>query len=213
MRISDRVQQLNLPLAPIELRRRIADALDAEDRRLFIAPPARQRPRVWLRRWSLALATLTAGLVVVALLQRLQYDSLPPSPSGLMGLPRLAELPSNDALEVKRWLESYVDYPVDVPTIRDARLSGGQVLRLDHANAVAVTYQLQGRPLTYMVMPTARVMGRQLAAGVIDTISLHGFNAVTWVETGSARVLMAPMPRQHVAEMAEQCRKGAASKQ
>jgi anti-sigma factor RsiW len=128
-----------------------------------------------------------------------------------MDLSQLAELPSADAREIKRWLESYVDYAVDVPTIRDATLSGGHVLRSGRVNAVAVTYVLRGRPLMYVVMPTAYVMGRHLDEERVDTISLEGFNAVTWVEMGTARVLLAPMAEPDIAAVAEQCRKRGAT--
>lgn len=124
-----------------------------------------------------------------------------------MELSQLAEFSSADAREIKQWLESYVDYAVEVPAIRNASLAGGHILRSGNANAIAVSYTLRGRPLLYMVLPTSRVLGRQLHEAMVDTMVLEGFSAISWLESGNARVLLAPMSGEDVAAVAEQCRK------
>jgi len=215
VKLSNRLQLLRGSHCPTNLRARIIQALDAEDlrtERTAVAQPFPITNRRLIARarnplWTLALAAGTALAIAVPFRDRPLDDRQLPSGTELMELSQLAEISSADAREIKQWLESYVDYPVEVPAIRNASLSGGSILRSGNTNAVAVSYTLRGRPLTYVVLPTARVLGRQLEEARVDTIVLEGFNAITWVETGTARVLLAPMSSEVVAGLAEQCRK------
>jgi anti-sigma factor RsiW len=129
----------------------------------------------------------------------------------LAGLPATDALSSSQATEVERWLESRVGYRVDVPLISEAHLKGGLVLD-DHGVATAaVTYRLHGKPLTYLAVPTARIMGRPVDNADIEMTTVDGLIVATWTERGTARAVMAPIPEGELATVARECKKNASA--
>jgi anti-sigma factor RsiW len=156
-----------------------------------------------------------AALVVLVVTQRDTTRNEPGEgqslATALVDLQTVAELSSAEASLVQRWLETRVGYPVEVPNISGAVLDGGRVVSANGSKLAAVNFRLHGKPLTYIAMPTAEVMGSHIKNEFVETTSLNGYNVATWIERGTARAVIAPMPRRDVAAIARECKRKAAA--
>lgn len=205
MRLSHRLSLLGEQPAPDELRRRILDALDREDRAADGPITAGRIAGIG----GLAVAAALAGLIFTGPRRHTDPDSAITSAVAPAGLPTLGQIESGDASHIRRWLESQVGYSVEVPDITDARLTGARIVSTDGSAAAAVTYTLHGQPLTYLALPGARVLGRLVSHESVETMSVDGYNVATWTEKGAARAVMAPISRREVAAVARECKRKA----
>jgi hypothetical protein len=113
---------------------------------------------------------------------------------------------SSSIPDLEAWLESRVGYPVHVPDISNAYLVGARVARLSDTETAAVVYLVHGLPLTYFALPSDRVMGREIRGGRVLAVSADGYEVALWAEQDGARAIVAAMPRNHVVDVAKECR-------
>ncbi len=109
------------------------------------------------------------------------------------------------------WLEREIGYPVLVPDIPEAVLVGARVSDVGGQRSAIVVYLSRGMPVTYFALPTGQVMGRPVHdRGVISGAS-DGYEVALWTEQGRTRAIVAPMSRQEVIEIANECRSKAST--
>ncbi|NIM51858.1 MAG: hypothetical protein GTO22_21870 [Gemmatimonadales bacterium] len=188
-------------MAPPHLKDRIREALAQEAARL-----SRRRR---LRFFAGGGATVAAAAVMVfALLGAPAQDPLaqPLAREAGIGLAKAAAIESSDTLALAAWLESEVGYRVDIPAITDAELVGATVADLGSVKGAAVVYDYHGAALTYFALPVGDVMGLPVPSDTLTTAAAGGYQVALWTEHGAARAVAAPMPRQAVLQVAEECR-------
>lgn len=217
MKLSNRVLLLQRQRAPDHLRHRVITALrlEARDPGLGSPQPTAATNSAFRIPWHRAAWALLAAAASVILLVTQRdtpgLDAVQSAATALVELQTVAEISSTEASHVRSWLEARVGYPVDVPSISDAVLNGGRVLDANGSTLAAITFRLHGKPLTYLAMPTAEVLGHLIEHEYIETMSLDSYNVATWIERGTARVVIAPMPKRHVAAVARECRRKASA--
>ncbi len=112
-----------------------------------------------------------------------------------------AGLASSDSLQVAQWLAERLPFAVQVPIFPEARLTGARLL-LDNRQAGAVVeYLVQGRVLTYYVLPSGGVgFPRQ-----IQLASRDGYRVASWNDAGLTHALVATLPGPTLVEFARYC--------
>ncbi|MFQ6045386.1 MAG: hypothetical protein ACE5PT_03370 [Gemmatimonadales bacterium] len=113
---------------------------------------------------------------------------------------------SSDLGETEFWLQSQVQYPVELPAISGAYLVGGRVARMGDTRTAAAVYLLHGKPLAYFALPSPEALGKGVGTDRVEAVSRNGYEVAMWVEPGGARAVVASMPRDHVVGVAEECR-------
>lgn len=200
--LAQRLRHLNDGVtAPSTLAQRIRGAL-ADETVLHAAGRSR-----WLRRGGIALVAAAALLLLF-----FRPAGVPPEVA--QPLVREAQAmatqqdgyTSSDIGELEAWLELQVGYPVNIPDISGAYLVGARVATLDGAKTAAAVYIFEGMPLTYFALPSGQVLGREVRGSRVRAISADGYNVALWIEPGGARAIVAPIPRDRVVGIAEECR-------
>ncbi|MEO8090587.1 MAG: hypothetical protein ABI703_09845 [Gemmatimonadales bacterium] len=112
-----------------------------------------------------------------------------------------AGLASSDSLQVARWLAERLPFAVEVPIFPEAKLTGARLL-VDRRQAGAVVeYLVQGRVLTYYVLPGRRVgLERE-----VRLASRDGYQVASWNDGGLTHALAATMPGDKLMELARYC--------
>ncbi len=216
VKISERLRNLGRLPAPIEVRRRVLVALDAEHSagtRSDSSVRSRLLLSVRPMRWLLPVAGVAAMLIVVLQPITLPRPTLPASDTllatALAGLPTTASLSSSNGDEVREWLQLRVGYAVEVPDIAGASIVGGRIAVIEGATAAAVAYTMHGKPLTYVAVPSESVLSARIAQDDVRTESANGYNVVVWRELGLVRAVVSPMSSDEVSSVANQCRRKA----
>ncbi len=211
--ISERVRRAAAgQQASQELRQRLRAALEVEA--VPTAPPPEAKRRF---AWKLVagIGSLVAAAAVLVLAVTLPgsmgHVAQPLVQQALVGLSTEGTMSSSDTEELEDWLESKVGYRVEIPVISDAVLVGGRVADLGGIRTAVVTYVLRGRPLTYFAMPSAEVLGSRITHEDVETVSSNGYHVATWMERGAARAVVAPLPRNELAAVAEECKRMASA--
>jgi anti-sigma factor RsiW len=190
--------------APDVLRNRIVAAINLE------------RDRVERRRSHVRLAFAGGGALVAAAAAVVVLLSTPASPLEVVS-PFVAQateqepapqaLTTADAVPLERWLASQLGESVHVPIIPDAQLVSGGVTSFEGMTSAAVRYRVQGTDLTYFALPAGKTI-TSMAVADDEMISLTSgdYEVVVWGEGGSARVLVAHLPRDELQAIAVHCR-------
>jgi anti-sigma factor RsiW len=162
-------------------------------------------------RWLLPVAGLAALIIVMLHPITPPRSAVPASDSlfatALASLTTIESLSSSNGDEVGEWLQLHVGYAVEVPHITGASLVGGRIAVLDGASAAAVAYTMHGKPLTFIVLPTASTMSESIAEDNVRTESANGYNVAIWRELGLVRAVVSPMSSQLVSSVAYQCKR------
>jgi anti-sigma factor RsiW len=112
-----------------------------------------------------------------------------------------AGLASSDSLQVAQWLAERLPFAVQVPLFPEARLTGARLLVADRRSGAVVEYEVQGRGLTYYVLP-ADGAGRQRE---IQLASRNGYRVASWLDAGLTHALVATLPGPKLLELARYC--------
>lgn len=190
--------------APRELRERVYSALAAER----VAQTDRRRRR---RVGTLALGALAAAAVVLLvvlgrpamtpdrLARPFVEEVLRDVPEGIV----TAATPERLAM----WFAEHIGHAVPVLDIPGAELTGGRIAYLGGVRSAAVHYRMHGLPLIYFIVPGQRLLGRTIADGDVVTPAAQGFEVVIWGEPGAVHAVAAPMRRDELLAIAEECRR------
>ena len=206
VKLSNRLHSLNTIEAPPNLRARILAAFNAED---TIVVPIRYTDHSLLPplRWVALAAAAVALLFSVNIARSPRSVASPLVDQALVGLSDSGSMTNSDPVALGQWLESRIGRHVEVPQIASASLIGARVATMNGVQAVAVTYWLHGKELTYFAMPSTDVMGAAVMSERVRTTSSRGFTVATWTEQGAARAVVAQMNRWELAAVAKQCKR------
>ncbi len=151
------------PLAPASLHARLREALLPDDA-APAAEPGRARRAIPLWRWAVALAAAVAfGVLLVEPLVR-EGSSTPAlilsvaaQQAALVEGRLPLEVVSGSSEDIADWLEPRVGFPVDLPAAAGPGVDvvGARLTELAAAEAAAVLYQVDGRPVTLFTFPAA----------------------------------------------------------
>jgi anti-sigma factor RsiW len=110
-------------------------------------------------------------------------------------------LASSDSLQVARWLAERLPFAVEVPLFPGARLTGARLLVERRQAGAAVEYIVQGRRLTYYVLPgTGADAPREIRLAARD-----GYRVASWQDAGLTHALAAALPGPRLIELAQYC--------
>ncbi len=172
-----------------------------------------QRPR-GRSRWQLGGALATAAAVILLATTQLPRGNalaLPLVEAARSQLAQTTMFETGHIRAAESWLEREIGYPVLVPDIPEAVLVGARVSDVGGQRSAIVVYLSRGMPVTYFALPTGQVMGRPVHdRGVISGAS-DGYEVALWTEQGRTRAIVAPMSRQEVIEIANECRSKAST--
>jgi anti-sigma factor RsiW len=191
------------PMAPGEVRDRLFKAI-AQARTTSGAPARAPRLR------QMAIAGVAALLVLaLSLMGYLAVRSTLPERNDALGSiveDRLrsqkgAGLASSDSLQVAQWLAERLSFAIQVPLFPEARLTGARLLVADRQSGAVVEYVVQGRGLTYYVLPGGGAGLQQ----EIRLISRDGYRVATWHDAGLTHALAATLPGAKLIEFARYC--------
>lgn len=112
-----------------------------------------------------------------------------------------------DPAAMARWFAEQMGREIPVMDIPGAELMGGRITRVGNVQSAALRYRMHGLPLTYIVVPGEQVMDQTVADGEVIALASRGLEVVIWGEPGAAHVVVAPMPREELKAIAEECRR------
>lgn len=206
--LRERLQRLSRVSAPPLLRQRIHAGLAR-------AVSVRRR-RATRARWLGGGGVLAAAVLLILFVARSPHARVPEAvirPLVAQAAPRsttaangVDAVTTSNAPVLRRWFAERVPYRVDVPQIDGAVLVGGRVVDLAGSRTAAMEYRFHDRPLIFLALPTARVMGRAVDGEEIAAGSSEGYQVAVWVDHGFARAVVAPLPRSAVVGFAAACR-------
>lgn len=119
---------------------------------------------------------------------------------------------SSDPEVVRRWLSRRVTFPVVVPRLPSARLEGGRLCFLDGRQGVVVHYRIEGKLLSYYVMPGDGSGSAASDAEDFRSEAKDGYHVVVWRGAGLTHALVADLPRRRLGELARLCSGGTAAR-
>jgi anti-sigma factor RsiW len=202
--------------------RRIADSQRAPQhlRQRVYADLAAQS-RGW-RRWRWDLIAAAAGGAAFAAAAALVIWLAGPGPRSESPVESWVDIALNQVAgdgfmqtdqpsSLQSWLESQVDYAIEVPDIPDAVLKGGRLAYLGGIRGAAVEYEVHGRQLTYLTVPredVVQMLAERAERG--DTLvawTSRGYQMIMWRQGGNTRALVGPIPQSELYEIADHCRK------
>ncbi len=116
---------------------------------------------------------------------------------------RSAGVISSDSVTVARWLSERLTFRVEVPLFPGARLAGARLLLLNGQSGAVVGYVIDGRPLSYYMVPGEGGGGTEARRVRVSTRS--GYRIAAWEDAGLTHVLIAGLPGAKLVELAHYC--------
>lgn len=203
-RLGRRLRELaRVQRAPRGLSDRVQAALASDE--LEVRRRGRQRTRR-----AAVLVGLAAAAALVLVLVR------PPGSTDRLAQPfveeALRDMPAEapvgaDLDQTERWFAERLGREIPVMEIPEATLMGGRITRVGEVPSAALRYQMDGTPLTYVVVPGQRVMDRPIEDGEVIAVASRGLEVVIWGEPGATHVVVASLPREKLKAIAEECRR------
>lgn len=204
-RIGERIGRIApRPAAPTAVRDRLFKAI-ARARTAYGAPARTNRLR------QIVIAGVAALLVVgISLLAYLtvrggahddSHDPLGPIAADQLRSQKGAGLVSSDSLRVAHWLAERLPFAVQIPMFPEARLTGARLLVENRQAGAVVEYVIQGRHLTYYVLPGG-IAGLHREIGLV---SRDGYRVASWHDAGLTHALVATLPGAKLIELARYC--------
>lgn len=171
--------------APERLRRRIADAIDAE------SPPVSHRPprRQWLQlaAASVAAALLGSGTTYLSLTNvrrpSLTDEVVANHVRSLLVENRVVDVPSSDEHTVKPWFNGKIDFapPVVDLTSDGFPLVGGRLDYADERTVAALVYRHRQHIINLFLWPAD---SSGAGAGAVSAESREGYHVLHWSDGG-----------------------------
>ena len=112
------------------------------------------------------------------------------------------------AAEYRAYLQSYLDFPVVIPSLVDARLTGARRCFLLGRRAALAFYESAEGPASYFAFPAedlALPPGHCDGEGRFACAAVHGYQVVSWKEAGLIHAFVGSN-RSSLLEMAKTCR-------
>lgn len=190
------------PTAPVEVRDRLFQAI-ARARTATKAPAPAARLRQILVPGIAALLALSLSLLgyLAARGGSEENDALGSIVEDRLRAEQGAGLASSDSIQVARWLAERLPFAVQVPLFPEARLTGARLLVADHQSGAVLEYQVQGRRLSYYVLPGG-------GGGLQQDVRLsagNGYRVASWHDAGLTHALVGILPGSKLLELARYC--------
>ncbi len=190
------------PTAPAEVRDRLFQAI-ARARTASQAPAPTARLRQILIAGIAALLVLSLSLLGYLAVRggSDETNALGSIVEDRLRSQKGAGLASSDSLQVAQWLAERLSFAVQVPLFPDARLTGARLLVANDQSGAVMEYQVQGRGLSYYVLPGGGVglpQNIRLSAG-------NGYRVASWHDAGLTHALVATLPGSKLMELARYC--------
>ncbi|HKK08692.1 MAG TPA: hypothetical protein VKA44_07390 [Gemmatimonadota bacterium] len=157
---------------------------------------------------------MIAAVVVLAVSVAYAFVQWAGSPTTMNGVATYVEdhlrslhggsIRSSDPEAVRRWLSRRVAFAVTVPRLPAARLEGGRLCFLEGREGVVVHYRLEGKLVSYYVMPGGTETGGP-GADDFRSEANRGYHVVVWHRAGLTYALVADLPRARLSELAHVC--------
>jgi anti-sigma factor RsiW len=203
-RVADRLRHLaQNQRAPAALRDRVLTAINLEQDKIQ-------------RRARLRFAFSGGAGLVAAAAAMVLWLSGPADPQDVLGPfvaqaideePASQSMVTADAAPLEEWLASQMGESVHVPIIPDAELVAGEVASVEGMPSAAVRYRVRGAELTYFALPAGKTIARMTVEDdEMVSLTSGDYEVVVWGEDGSARVLVASLPRDELQAIAVHCR-------
>ncbi len=94
----------------------------------------------------------------------------------------------------------------DIPDIPNAKIAGARLTTIDGLTSAVIDFvQDDGSPITYLMVPKAKIVDEMDAERIIARTSKQ-YEVAMWQEDGTARALFADMPREQIISIAELCK-------
>jgi anti-sigma factor RsiW len=160
------------------------------------------------RRWA-AFALVGMLLVGVAVEWERRTDLRPDPIAGLvddhMRATRGDGLVSSDSILVSRWLAERLPFAMDVPDLPSLTLQGARLCLRDGQRGGVVEYSVDGRSVSYFVVPDWHSPATPLVAGELHRAKREGYHIVSWREPGLVHALVGDLPQGWLVELARLC--------
>lgn len=187
------------PEAPSEVRNRLFRSLAMARTR----PTQRQRMR---NPWLLALAVslvllvgLWAGWLVFH--KTPEMASLAVFADDHMRTATDGGIRSADSSQVAKWLDVRVEFDPRFPIFPNSALRGARLCVIDGQRGAVVEYQLDGRILSYFIVPIRGSRPTQ----ELQFGSRAGYHVVAWHDAGLTHALVGSFPDGELADLARYC--------
>lgn len=112
---------------------------------------------------------------------------------------------TSDLDDIRRWLAEHVPFAVHIPMIMGSRIEGARICFLDSERGVVLRYSLNGRPVSYYVMPDRQPEGARPDVAAFQQEVQAGYSVVAWRGAGLAHALVSDLPRRRLAALARSC--------
>lgn len=204
--LAQRLRSLKTPDAPPALRAAVWGALDGEDRPGSVVSIFRRRVVPPLSVLALA-ATLTLLVFRGGSAPNPQIDFATLTATGIWESSD-ERTEGSDTAQLVVWFAAHYDYPVTIPDIPGGTVTGASVAAFEGNPSAAVSYDMSGTKLTYLVVQASHVRNRSITNGDGPYyMSDSGENAVLWGWEESARMLVGDLPAEDLMRIAERCRR------
>ncbi|MFQ5550409.1 MAG: hypothetical protein ACE5FJ_04135 [Gemmatimonadales bacterium] len=204
--IAHRLSALAAVTVPPTIRSAILRSLPVEPSEEDVIDISAQGARRWPVWWSIAAA---AAVVLFALF----YPSTQADPLSHLALEavlrnQVESVAITDHADIDRWLATRLDFATDVPDLPGTSLVGAGLTEFEGQLAATVSYSIDGKPLTYMIVPTSVVFEYSVANGRGPYyVEEGGDKVVIWGNGGSARMLLGSISAHDLLRLAEHCRR------
>jgi anti-sigma factor RsiW len=115
-----------------------------------------------------------------------------------------ARIASRDASEIARWLAARLPFAVHVPDLAEAELRGARLCLMDGRRGAVIEYRVGGEPLSYFVLPDARVPAAPTEIRFEHTARI-GYGIVWWREPGLMHAMVGRLPTSRLEHFARLC--------
>lgn len=112
---------------------------------------------------------------------------------------------TSDVNTVRDWLVARLPFAVHIPQIPDALLEGARLCLLDGRRGAVLRYRLDGRVVSYYLMPAGRADGAVLDPAAFRHEAEVGYRVVAWREAGLIHALVGDLPRERLNALARFC--------